>query len=243
MDKCNYHCNANIKSEWVTLSVEDGTQMQVFVAKPMETTQAPALIVLQEAYGVNSHIQHITQRFSEAGFFAVAPELFHRTAGDHFEVSYDNPDLAMSHMNALEEETLQADLRAVDKFCRTHPQARRDWLASVGFCMGGRVSFIANATLKLQAAVSFYGGRISPQYLTLAAKQHGPLLLIWGGLDKHIGFENQRMINDALHKANKNFVDIEFSQADHGFFCDNRKSYHPIAAKQAWALTLAFLNS
>lgn len=236
-------CSAIVKSEWSTVKVDDGTQMSLFVAKPMETTKAPALMVFQEAFGVNAHIQDLCQRFARHGFFAVAPELFHRTAPKGFEVPYDNFDLSLPHTQAIEQETLKADLKACANFCLTHPQVNSNWLGSIGFCLGGRVSFIANATLPLQAAVSFYGGHIAPNHLGLALKQQGPLLLVWAGLDQHIRLEDRTLIKEALYKAKKNFIDIEFSQADHGFFCDARKSYHPIAAQQAWALTIAFLKS
>lgn len=63
-----------------------------------------------------------------------------------------------------------------------------------------------------------------------------------GGLDKHIGTEQRRAVTEALSSAGKSYVNVEFSDADHGFFCDARASYNPGAAHQAWALTNAFLN-
>jgi carboxymethylenebutenolidase len=69
-----------------------------------------------------------------------------------------------------------------------------------------------------------------------------PVLLFWGGLDKHLGQDQVRAVTDALRAAQKNFVNVEISDADHGFFCDARASYNPVAAAQAWALTLAFLK-
>jgi carboxymethylenebutenolidase len=109
--------------------------------------------------------------------------------------------------------------------------------------MGGRVSFIANSILRLKTAVSFYGGGIAPGLLDRASKLRAPSLLIWGGMDKHITPEKRRAVTDALCAQNKLYVNAEFSRADHGFFCDDRASYEPHSAAQAWALTLEFLRS
>jgi carboxymethylenebutenolidase len=67
-------------------------------------------------------------------------------------------------------------------------------------------------------------------------------MLFWGGLDKHIGPEVTRLVTESLRAAGKPFVHVEFSDADHGFFCDARSSYNPHAARQAWALALTFLD-
>jgi carboxymethylenebutenolidase len=76
-----------------------------------------------------------------------------------------------------------------------------------------------------------------------AAGLQAPLLFFWGGRDKHIPPEQVRAVSDALRAVGKNFVNVEISNADHGFFCDARPSYSPAAALLAWPLTLAFLRS
>ena len=75
-----------------------------------------------------------------------------------------------------------------------------------------------------------------------AGDLHAPQLLFWGGRDTHIGPEQTQAVAEALRKAGKPFVNVEFADADHGFFCDARASFNPAAAQQAWALTHAFLN-
>jgi carboxymethylenebutenolidase len=108
--------------------------------------------------------------------------------------------------------------------------------------MGGRVSYIANAVVQLAAAISFYGG-VPPELLSMADRQHGPLLMFWGGKDKHILPDNYRAVADALSEQGKTHEQVVFSQADHGFFCDQRSSYEPGAARQAWAMTQEFLRA
>lgn len=108
--------------------------------------------------------------------------------------------------------------------------------------MGGKVSFLADSTLPLKAAVSFYGGGIAQGLLDRAKNLYGPILLFWGGLDKHILPEQTRAVEDALHAAGKEFGNVTFSYADHGFFCDQRAAYNERASKQAWPMTLEFLK-
>jgi carboxymethylenebutenolidase len=70
-----------------------------------------------------------------------------------------------------------------------------------------------------------------------------PVLLFWGGRDKHIGADQVRAVTEALRNAEKNYINVEISDADHGFFCDARPSYNPVAASQAWALLVSFLDA
>jgi len=95
----------------------------------------------------------------------------------------------------------------------------------------------------VRKAVSFYGGGIAPGLLDRVVKLHAPSLLIWGGLDKHIAAEHREAVTRALDAQRKIYVNAVFSNADHAFFCDERAAYQPIAARQAWALTLEFLRS
>jgi len=242
---------AGVRTEWVNLQVADGTSMRAYVARPQDSPPHAALLVFQEAFGVNAHIRDVAERFAREGYVAIAPELFHRT-GPGFEGAYDNFEAIMPHIRALTDPGLEADVRAAYAWLGADPQAGTLPIACIGFCMGGRVSFLSNALLPVKAAVSFYGGGIAPNphapgplsagLLGRTGDLHAPQLLFWGGLDKHIGPEQTHAVVDALRTAGKPYVNVEFSQADHGFFCDVRRSYHPESAKQAWALTLAFLN-
>jgi len=237
---------AEIRSDWVTLQVADGTTMRAYVVKPRNASARAGLLMFQEAFGVNAHIRDVTERFAREGYQALAPELFHRTAPG-FEGAYNNFEAVMPHVRALKDQDLEADVRSAYTWLRENLGNAETPLACIGFCMGGRVSFLANSLLPVKAGVSFYGGGIAPNpmgpgMLGRAADLHAPQLLIWGGLDKHIGPEQTQAVAAALRKAGKPFVNVEFSDADHGFFCDARPSYNPTAARQAWALTHAFLN-
>jgi carboxymethylenebutenolidase len=235
-----------ISSAYVQLNVNDGTTMRAWVARPKEGGAYPALLVFQEAFGVNAHIRDIAGRFAREGFVAVAPELFHRT-GAGFDGRYDDFPSAMPHMKALNDASMGADLRAAHDWVRGSIGAELPIFA-IGYCMGGRAAFLAALTLPLAGAISYYGGGIAPNasnpgLLGRASGIQAPLLLFWGGRDKHIPPEQVRAVTDALRAAGKNFVNVEISNADHAFFCDARSSYSPAAALLAWPLTLAFLRA
>ena len=235
-----------ISSVYVQLSVNDGTTMRAWVARPKEDGAYPGLLVFQEAFGVNAHIRDIAGRFAREGFVAVAPELFHRT-GAGFEGRYDDFPSVVPHMKALNDASMGADLRAAHDWVRGSIGAELPIFA-IGYCMGGRAAFLAALTLPLAGAISYYGGGIAPNttnpgLLGRASGGQAPLLLFWGGRDKHIPPEQVRAVTDVLRAAGKNFVNVEISNADHGFFCDARASYSPAAALLAWPLTLAFLRA
>jgi carboxymethylenebutenolidase len=231
---------ADIKTERVNLTSADGTALQAYVARPQGSGARPGILVLQEAFGVNAHIRDVTERFAREGFVAIAPELFHRTAKAGFEGSYGDFAAVAPHYQALTTEGLLADMKAAHAWLSKEGGASD--VSSIGFCMGGRASYIANSGLKLKAAISFYGGGIAPGLLDLAPKMSAPILLVWGGLDKHIPPEQVVSVSKALRDAGKPYVEAVFSAADHGFHCDARPSYHAPSAAQAWALSLQFLK-
>jgi carboxymethylenebutenolidase len=226
----------------VDLKVADGTTMSAYVAGAAQAAERPAILVLQEAFGVNSHIRNVADRFAQHGYVAVAPELFHRT-GPGFEGDYTNFQAVMPHIQAMTTAGAEADLRAAFEWLHSQPGVRKAEIFSIGFCMGGRISFLANSILPLRAAVSFYGSRVVPDLLDRAAAMKSPILFFWGAQDQHIPAEQRKTLTDALLAAGKTYVNVEFSGAGHAFFCDERAAYHPQAARQAWSLTLEFLRS
>ncbi len=229
-----------IRTENISLQVADGTSMNAYVAAPAEGAKAPGLIVFQEAFGVNGHIRDVANRFAKQGYVAIAPELFHRT-GPGFDGAYDNFPACMPHMQALTADGIIADARAAFDWLQKDPRVLPNATACVGYCMGGRASFLANSALPLKAAISYYGGGLVPALLPRAATQNGPILFFWGLLDAHIPKEHVRAVVDAMQETNKTFVNVEFSDANHAFFCDARPAYKETAAKQSWALALQFL--
>jgi carboxymethylenebutenolidase len=229
----------------VRVDVSDGTEMILHVAKPASSNATGSgILVLQEAFGVNDWLISVVERFAGLGFVAVAPELYHRS-GHGSVLSYDaSSEERLPFRKAVTAEGLGLDVRAA-----------YDWLVSgtgggvdakrvgaVGFCMGGRTAFLANAHVPLAAAISFYGGNI-PQWFDLVARQHGPLLMFWGEKDENITREQRRLVADTLNGAGLVHTQAVFSEAGHGFFRNVRSdAYEPRAAGQAWAMSVEFLR-
>ena len=228
--------------ERVSLHVSDGTSMHAHVARPPSgATNTPGILVFQEAFGVNDHIRDITRRFAGLGFTAIAPELYHRT-GDGFTAAYGDMATIRPASDALTLDTLKADGRAAYDWLLKEAKCDPNKIAAIGFCQGGRTTYVTNSHLPLAAAISFYGGRIN-QTLELVEAQHAPIVMFWGGQDKNILPEHQRAVADAFNAAGKPNTQIVFSYADHGFFCDARPSYNADAARQAWALVQEYLRT
>lgn len=226
--------------KYISLNINDGSTMQAYVAYPAKNvTAAPGLILFQEAFGVNQHIRNVADRFAAEGFVVVAPELFHRTAPAGFEGSYNDFPSLMPHYNAITNQGLIDDMTACHQWLTG--EIAGNAIYSIGYCLGGRVSFLANTVLPLKAAVSYYGGG-TDQLADRAPRLHGKHLFFWGGKDKHIKAENISTVTNALDEAGKDYINVKFSYADHAFNCDERPAYHPVAAAEAWALTIAFLK-
>ena len=235
----------NSKNEYVNLSVSDGTSMRAYVAHPEGKPRA-GLLVFQEAFGVNSHIRDVTDRFAREGYLSISPELFHRT-GPGLEAGYTDFGAVMPHMQALTDAGLGADIQASYQWLK-NGEAKNLPVGSTGYCMGGRTSIQAALTVPLSCAISYYGGGIAPSpmfpnLLDRLNDLNAPALLFWGGLDAHIGPDAAQAITTKLDQEKKDYVNVVFSKADHGFFCDARASYNAVAAKEAWSLTLEFLST
>ncbi len=215
------------------------TEMTCLFEEPQGQKARAAIIVLQEAFGVNEHIQNIVKSFAQQGYLAIAPELYHRTAPSGWVCGYQEFTLAGPHFSAIHEDGVIADVQACYDWLK---EKSIEKVASIGFCLGGRASFLANSKVPLDAAISFYGGGIAPKYLPLAEKQRAPLLFFWGGQDKHISSEQILDLKLALTQAKRSFVNIEMADADHGFFCDQRPAFHRASAELAWVTTLQFLK-
>jgi carboxymethylenebutenolidase len=235
---------ATVATNYVTLDA-GGSSMEAFVARPEVpgTDEGPGIIVIQEAYGVSKHIRDVAERYARLGFTAIAPELFHRTAPARFEVPYGSDFSALQpHFGALTPQTLIEDMSAAYDWLAEEAKIDAKRIAAVGYCLGGRSAYLANAELPLGAAISYYGGGIAPDLLDRAQKQGSPILMFWGGLDKHIPPEQYRAVADALTAAGADHVQVVFSKADHAFNRDGGPTYNETAAREAFHLALEFLR-
>jgi carboxymethylenebutenolidase len=224
-----------------SLNVADGTRMITHVAKPLISTSPPGIIVLQEAYGVNDYLREAVNEFAALGFAAAAPELYHRD-GDGITAAYGDRAAVSSHQSALTVEGQVADVAAARDWLISEAGVAADRVAAIGYCMGGCTAYLANSRLPLSAALSFYGANIAPNHLDLVERQHGPLLMVWGGRDRTIPKEQRRQVSDALDDGPVHHTEVVISDAQHGFFGHRRPEYNPAAARLSWALLREFLS-
>ncbi|MGO8673005.1 MAG: dienelactone hydrolase family protein [Capsulimonadaceae bacterium] len=236
-----------IVTEWIERTASDGTTVLIYVARPASRSEGPGMLVFQDAFGVSEHIRDITERFARQGYISAAPALFHRTDATRDPV-YSDFGVVMAHIGALTDDGQSADIRAAYDWLTGEGKATS--VGSVGYCMGGRTSFLANTILPLQAAVCYYGSGIAPSEHKLfpplidrVAALSGPTLLFWGDKDAHIGPDQRHAVEVATKEAGKTAVHVLFTQADHAFFSDVRPNYEPTSAKLSWTLTLDFLST
>lgn len=216
--------------------------MGAYVARPNGGGPLPALLVFQEALGVNAQIRSVADRYAALGFVAIAPDLFHRFAPGFESTTFDRA-VVMPLINQLTIDGMIADVAATFHWAANRQDVRADKIAAVGYCMGGRAAYLANTEVPLAAAISYYGGGIAPALLDRAPRLHGPHVFFWGGRDAGIPPEKRHAVADAARNAGKRFVDVEFSDAEHGFFNLELERGNPRAARESWALGRAFLEN
>ena len=220
--------------------------MRTYEALP-EGAARTAVIVIPEAFGLNGHIEDITERVAAAGHRAIGLDIFHRSGGG--TAPYDDFEKVLPLFEGLTDEGLLDDIDAARG--HLHEAGIADGSTGiVGFCFGGRTTFLAAVRRPLGAAVGFYGGGIVtgrfPQFPPLideSASLQSPWLGLFGDADQGIPVADVERLRAALDDSTTVDHDIErFAGADHGFNCDQRPAYHPEAAAAAWQRMLGWFG-
>lgn len=215
--------------------------MNAYVAVPHGGGPFPAVIIFHDAFGVNADMRGVADKLGREGIVAVVPELFHRTAPAGFEARYYQHSIAMPHVTATRHEQIVDDMQATLKWLSSQENVNENNIGTLGFSIGGRLSFIANSIVKLGASVSVYGGQLDKE-LDRVSKLRGAQLLVWAGRDEYIPATQSGAVIAAMRSANRDFVNLEFAHAGHGFFFDGHPSYDAGASKQAWGVIKEFLK-
>jgi carboxymethylenebutenolidase len=231
------------------LTVKTGSEnMPCHLARPASGGPYPAIVVVMEAFGLNGNIKKITDRFASEGFVAISPNLYFRQRNN--VVGYDDLPGAIKLMGGVTDDEIAGDMAAAINYVKTLKEAKPKF-GTIGFCMGGRVAFLtAVRNGDVYAAASFYGGGMTrpgqpggKAPIDDAGNLKGPVLAFFGGKDAFIPLAEVDKFRDALSKAGKSPEVVLYGDADHGFMCDERPSYHPEHAKEAWAKTVAFFKN
>jgi carboxymethylenebutenolidase len=215
-----------------TEMIETAGGMPAYVARPKDGGRGPAILVIQEAFGLNNHMKDVTRRIAAEGYTALAPDMFWR-GGKGRAVGYDELPAAIGMMQALKDDEVVKDLGGAIAWLEKQPSVRADRIGITGFCMGGRISYLAACELpdKIRAAVPFYGGGIP---VDKTAKLRSPVLAFFGEKDAFIPLESVEALKTVAKKHGKQVEVVVYPGADHGFFCNERASYQAAAAKDAW---------
>jgi carboxymethylenebutenolidase len=229
-----------IRSERVQIPV-GGAQMGGYLVRPNDSAPHPGVIVWMEIFGVNAHIREVTERVARERYVALAPDFFHRTHPG-IELGYDEAGMAtgMKGLMALDADTMIADAQAAVAFLRKQPGVTGK-LGAMGFCIGGHMTYLTACETDVAAAASFYGGGIAAprgpggkaSTLSRTPKIAGKILCLMGAKDSLIPMAQVDAMREALKKAGTRH-DVIVYDADHGFFCNERASYHKPSADAAW---------
>ncbi|MFN8545071.1 MAG: dienelactone hydrolase family protein [Candidatus Binatia bacterium] len=209
-----------------------------FVAHPGTPGPRPAVVVVHEAFGLNAHIRDVAQRIAAEGYLALAPDLFWR-GGSGRTAGYDRLPLALQMMGELTDDGVVGDVSAAIAWLAGQADVRPDRIGITGFCLGGRVSYLVACAVpeRIAACVAFYGGGIPVERTpTLAA----PVLAFFGDQDPFIPMDQVEQLRAAATALGKTVEVVVYRGAPHGFFCNERDSYRPDAASDAWARLTGF---
>ena len=230
--------------EWV--DVGDG--LRAYYGAPEGSGPHPCIVVYIEAFGVNDHFQRLTQRLADEGFATITPDIY-----DGEIYAYDNLDGAIGKLKAMDDETVMAQTEQCLDWLAGHTEADTSRAAVMGFCMGGRYAFLANAQLasRFKGAAAFYGGGIGPEedfvgrktLLDRIEEMQTPILLWYGSEDQSIQPEELGCIAKAMAEGKREYRMTCFPNVGHGFFCEDRASYDEYAAETSFKQTVDFFRT
>jgi carboxymethylenebutenolidase len=216
----------------------DGVTVTAYMVGPEATGRYPAIIIIQEWWGLNDHIKDIARRYAREGYVAIAPDLYSRLG---HKVTAD-PNEAGKLMESLHQADGLKDLNATVAYLKTVEGVDSNRLGITGFCMGGSYALLLPCvTRDIKAAVSFYGQVPDPD--TPLKNLAAPLLYIYGEDDGWITKADVQRLRDALRKYNKAGEVKTYPGCPHAFFNDTRKEvYRPAEAADAWKRATTFFH-
>ncbi len=228
---------ADIKDTMVQYQ-SNGVTVRAYVAAPNVKEKRPAIIVVQEWWGLNEHMKDVARRYANEGYVAVVPDLYSRLGN---KVTA-NPNEAGQLMNSLKQEEGLKDLNATVAYVKTYPGVDATRIGVTGFCMGGSYALMLPCVNRdIKAAVPYYGQVPNPD--TPLQQLACPVLYIYGEDDGWITKADVQRLAAALKKYNKPGEVKTYPGAPHAFFNDTRKDVYKAAeAKDAWMRTLAFFK-
>jgi carboxymethylenebutenolidase len=215
----------------INLTAEDGHRLSAYRAAPSGTPKG-GLVVVQEIFGVNHHIQSMCDRFAADGYLALAPAIFDRVEpGITLGYTADDIEQGRSIRGKVDIADMVRDVRAAVEALKAEGQS----VGVVGYCLGGTLTWLAATRIDgLSAAVGYYGGGVAA---SASETPRCPVLLHWGETDASIPPDHWETVKKA-HPT----VPMHVYPAGHGFHCDERGSFHAESSKLAHQRTLDFFR-
>lgn len=239
-----------VRTETVSITSGD-LDVPAFLAEPSRPGRFGGVVVIQEVFGVNSHIREVAERLAGAGYVAIAPHIYHRQAPG-FEVGYTEADLDLGRtykMGTRAEELLR-DIQGAIAYLTAKANVAPGGVGCMGFCFGGHVAYLAATLSDIKATASFYGAGIvnstpggGDPTLSRTADITGTLYGFFGTEDPLIPLAEVDQIEATLTEHQIPHKIVRYDGATHGFFCDQRYSYHAAAAKDAWEQVLELFKT
>lgn len=225
------------------VSIPNGDlQIAAYLAEPEGKGPFPTVVVIQEIFGVNGHIRDVTERFAREGYVAIAPAIYQRLAPG-FEAGYSPEDVKVGryYKDQTKAAELLSDIQSAIAYLKDLPQTKGEAIGCIGFCFGGHVAYLAATLPEVRATASFYGAGIvtmtpggGQPTVTRTSEIKGTLYAFFGMADASIPAEQVDQIKAALEQHHIPHRIFRYPGANHGFFCDQRASYNPEAAADAW---------
>ena len=230
---------AAVSHDDLVLTASDGNRFGAFLATPDDQPKA-GVVILPDVRGLYSFYEELALRFGERGYSAIAIDYFGRTAG--IEKRPNDWDY-MTHTDQTTDDGVQADTRAAVEKLRELGVAK---IFTVGFCFGGRASWVAAASShELAGAVGFYGSptrqRGGPSAVERVGQMDAPILALQAGDDQNITAEDNATFDEALTGAGVEHEIVTYDGAPHSFF-DRKQEEFADASDDAWRRTLAFID-
>ena len=228
-------------SRWDSVKV-NGETMRCYVSVPEGTGPFPPVVVIQHAGGVDEFVRLMSDRFAQAQFLAVAPDLYHREEPG----TSDDP---LTRMGRLRDVTIVADVNAAISYANSLSEAEADRIGITGYCMGGRVTYLMAAkNADLKAAVVCWGGNImvpwgdGPAPFALTDQIACPVLGLFGEDDPNPNPADVAKLDAELTRLGKTHEFHSYPGAGHAFMNESRPSYRAEAAEDAWKNTTAWFD-
>jgi len=235
----SFEKDKSMSHQKISLTAADGETFSGYLALP-KTGTGPAILLIQEIFGVNPHIRKVADHYARNGYVVLAPDLFFRMWPD-VELGYSGNDMekALGYKAKFNEEQGLQDLKCALEYLR-HSEHVSGGIAALGFCMGGRLAYRLATQARLDAAVCYYGAD-TDKYLSDANRLSCPIIF-------HLGANDDLIPQTSMEKLMTKMVSnhharvFVYENTGHGFNCDARASYNQRAALLAQSRTVEFLH-